>query len=125
MNILTLIIFLPLIFGLLIAVLPSTMRESFKYITLGATLLQLCMAIWLYIHFKTGAAYGGIIHEDQFQFVQKRAWIDLNLMSLGKLQAQYFVGIDGISVGLLVMSSIIMVVAAVSSWEIKTNLKGF
>jgi NADH-quinone oxidoreductase subunit M len=125
MNILTLIIFLPLVFGLLIAVLPNALRESFKYITLGATLLQLCLAVWIYFNFHTGGAYGGIMHEDQFQFVQKVSWIDLNLMSLGKLQAQYFVGIDGISMGLLVMSSIIMVVAAVSSWEIKTNLKGF
>src|ERR1700761_8535197 len=125
MNILTLIIFLPLLFGLLIAVLPSRLRDSFKYITLGATLLQLCMAIWIYVNFKNGAAYGGIMHEDEFQFVQKVPWIDLNLMSLGKLRADYFVGIDGISVGLLVMSSIIMVVAAISSWEIKNNLKGF
>jgi len=125
MNILTLIIFLPLVFGLLIAVLPNSWRENFKYIALGATLLQLGMAIWIYCNFQTGAAYGGIMHEEQFQFVQKVPWIDLNLMSLGKLQAQYFVGIDGISVGLLIMSSIIMVVAAISSWEIKSNLKGF
>ena len=61
----------------------------------------------------------------QFQFMQKIPWIDLNLGSMGAMQADYFVGIDGISVMMLVMTSLVMVIAALSSWEIKSNLKGF
>jgi NADH-quinone oxidoreductase subunit M len=38
MNILTLLIFIPVLFGIIIMLLPSSMRNSFKYITLGATL---------------------------------------------------------------------------------------
>jgi len=125
MNVLTLLIFIPLLFGLVIALVPSQYRGSFKFITLGATLVQLCISIWIYLHFQNGAAFGGIMHEDEFQFVQKLPWINLNLGTLGKMQIEYFVGIDGISVTLLVMTSIILVIAALSSWEIKTNLKGF
>jgi NADH-quinone oxidoreductase subunit M len=125
MNILTLLIFIPVLFGFIIMLLPSSLRSSFKYITLLATLIQLSMSIWIYLHFKTGAAYGGINHEDQFQFVQKLPWISLNLGSMGKMQIDYFVGIDGISITLLVMTSLVLVIAALSSWEIKSNLKGF
>jgi NADH-quinone oxidoreductase subunit M len=125
MNILTLLIFIPVLFGLIIMLLPSSLRSSFKYVTLLATLIQLGMSIWIYLHFKTGAAYGGINHEDQFQFVQKLPWISLNLGSMGKMQIDYFVGIDGISITLLVMTSLVLVIAALSSWEIKSNLKGF
>jgi NADH-quinone oxidoreductase subunit M len=125
MNILTLLIFIPVLFGFIIMLLPSSLRSSFKYITLLATLIQLGMSIWIYLHFKTGAAYGGINHEDQFQFVQKLPWISLNLGSMGKMQIDYFVGIDGISITLLVMTSLVLVIAALSSWEIKSNLKGF
>jgi len=125
MNILTLLIFIPLLFGLVIALMPSNWRGSFKYITLLATLLQLGMSIWIYLHFKTGATYGGIANEGQFQFVQKLPWINLDLGGMGHMQMEYFVGIDGISITLLVMTSLVLVIAALASWEIKSNLKGF
>ena len=125
MNILSLLVFTPLIFGLLIVVLPSSLRAGFKYITLFATLVQLGISIWIYMHFQTGANFGGINQEGQFQFVQKLPWINLGLGSLGKMQIDYFVGIDGISVMMLLMTSVVMVIAALASWEIKSNLKGF
>ncbi len=125
MNILSLLIFTPLLFGIVIMLLPSSLRNSFKYITLLATLVQLGISIWMYLHFKTGAEYAGINTESQFQFMQKLPWISLDLGTLGKMQIDYFVGIDGISITLLVMSSVVMVIAALASWEIKDNLKGF
>ncbi len=105
--------------------MPSDWRSSFKYLTLLATLIQLGISIWIYLNFKTGVAYGGVVNESQFQFVQKLPWININLGSLGRMQMQYFVGIDGISITLLVMTSLVLVIAALSSWEIKSNLKGF
>ncbi len=122
---LTLLIFIPILFGIVIVVLPSSLRASFKYITLLATILQLCGSIWLYLNFKTGPGYAGVTGESQFQFVQKLPWIHLDLGSMGKMQIDYFVGIDGLSITLLVMTSLVMVVAALSAWEIKSNLKGF
>jgi NADH-quinone oxidoreductase subunit M len=125
MNILTLLIFTPVLFGFIILLLPSSLRASFKYITLLATLVQLGLSIWMYMNFKTGAPFAGISHEEQFQFVQKVPWIHLDLGAAGKMQIEYFVGIDGISITLMVMTCLVMVVAAVASWEIKSNLKGF
>lgn len=125
MNILTLLIFLPILFALVIAVLPSTMRNSFRYLALLATLLQLGLSVWMYTQFKTGPAFAGVDKEAGYQFVQKLPWINLKLGADNALQVDYFVGVDGISIVLLVMSSLVMVVAALSSWEIKSNLKGF
>jgi NADH-quinone oxidoreductase subunit M len=125
MNQLTILIFIPLLFGLIIALMPSTLSGSFKYITLLATLVQFGMSIGLYLNFKNGVAFGGIATESQFQFVQKIPWINLDLGSMGHMQMDYFVGIDGVSITLLVMSSLVMVIAALASWEIKSNLKGF
>jgi NADH-quinone oxidoreductase subunit M len=125
MNILTLLIFIPVLFGLLIVALPTSLRVIYKHINLLATLIQLGLSIWMYLHFKTGAQFGGINHQDQFQFVQKVQWISLDLGTMGKMQIDYFVGIDGISIMLMVMSSFVMVIAALASWEIKSNAKGF
>src|SRR4051812_47060171 len=111
MNILTLLIFISALFGLLILALPSSLRQSYKYITLAATLIQLGLSIWLYLNFKTGTAYAGISQESQFQFAQKTPWISLDLGSAGKMQVDYFVGVDGISILLLVMTAVVMVIA--------------
>lgn len=125
MNILTLLIFTPMLFGLIILALPSSWRVSFKYITLFATLVQLLLSVLLYLNFKTGPSFTGINQIDRYQFVQKLPWISLDLGAMGKMQIEYFIGVDGISIMLLVMTSLVMVVAAVASWEIKSNLKGF
>lgn len=124
-HILTLLIFTPVLFGILLLSLPGSMRNSFKYFALSATIIQLVLSGWLYFHFQTGASFSGINHAGQYQFAEKASWISLNLGSLGKMQIDYFIGVDGISIGLLFMSSLVMMVAVLASWEIKTNLKGF
>jgi NADH-quinone oxidoreductase subunit M len=125
MNILTLLIFSPILFGLLILLLPTSLRNIFKHITLLATLVQMGISMWLYLNFKTGSAFAGISNEGQYQFVEKLHWIGLNLGGMGKMQIDYFVGVDGISIMLLLMSSVVMVIAAISSWEINKNHKGY
>ncbi len=124
-HILTLLIFTPLLFGVILLLLPVSLRNSFKYVALAATLVQVVLSGWLYFHFQTGASFSGINHAEQYQFAEKVSWISLSLGSLGNMQIDYFVGVDGLSIGLLFMSSIVMAVAILASWEIKTNLKGF
>jgi NADH-quinone oxidoreductase subunit M len=125
MNILTLLIFIPVFFAVLILVLPSAWRGSFKFLTLLATLIQLGLSVWLYTHFKTGSAFAGVSNESQYQFVQKTPWINLDLGSTGHMQVDYFVGVDGVSIPLLLMSAVVMCIAALASWEITSNVKGF
>ncbi len=124
-HILSLLIFTPLLFGVLLLLLPVSLRNSFKYLALAATLVQVILSGWLYFHFQTGASFAGINHAGQYQFKEEASWISLNLGTLGQLQVDYFVGVDGLSIGLLFMSSMVMFVAGLASWEIKTNLKGF
>jgi NADH-quinone oxidoreductase subunit M len=125
MNILSLLIFSPVLFGILILILPDDLRNIFKHITLLATLVQLALSVWLYMHFHNGASFSGVNNEGQYQFMEKAHWISLNLGSMGRMQIDYFVGVDGISIMMLLMSSIVMVIAALSSWEINKNHKGY
>ncbi|QEC52828.1 NADH dehydrogenase subunit M [Anseongella ginsenosidimutans] len=120
MNWLSIIIFLPVVFLVLILLLPARFREWYRYITLGTALLQAGIACIIYMGFDRQAAGA-----DQFQFVEKIPWIHLSLGNLGKLEIDYFLGIDGLSAPLLILSAIVMVAAAISSWEIKDNLKGY
>jgi len=123
MGILSLLIFLPLLATVLILVLPSALRHSFKYIALGITLLQFGIAGWMYSQFNAAAT--GINHTAGFQFVEQLPWIRLSLGSLGNLEIDYFVGIDGVSLPLLVLSAFVMLMAIGASWRMDKNLKGY
>jgi NADH-quinone oxidoreductase subunit M len=125
MNILSIITFLPILAAVLILILPSAYQLRYKYITLGVTIIQLALSAFVYVNFKSDTANAGVIVENQYQFIEKLSWIRLDLGTLGKLEIDYFLGIDGISMPFLFLTSLVMLVATVSAWEIKTNLKGF
>lgn len=120
---LSFIIFLPLFASLCILLIPSAYRSLYKYIALGFTLLQLGLAAYLYHQFDN--TLSGINDIQQFQFVEQAEWIRLNLGTIGALEIDYLVGLDGISLPLLLLSAVVMLMAIGSSWNIQKNLKGY
>lgn len=118
MNWLSSIIFLPVVFLVVILLLPQRFKQWYRYITLAAALLQVVIACIIYTGFDKGSGAG-------FQLVEKTPWIHLSLGNLGKLEIDYFLGVDGLSAPLLILSAVVMLGAAISSWEIKENMKGY
>ncbi|WP_423147264.1 complex I subunit 4 family protein [Rubrolithibacter danxiaensis] len=123
MSVLSVLIFLPLLAAFLILALPKALDKTYKYVALGVSVVQLLISCFIYSRFDAKAA--GVNKEAGFQLVEKLHWIGLDLGNLGKLQIDYFVGIDGLSMPFLFLTSLIMLVAVLSSWEIKDNLKGY
>ncbi len=124
-NMLSILIFLPLMAALVIILLPSSFRERFKYIALGTSIVQFVLTLSIYLNFKASFSYAGVSRENQFQLLEKIPWIRLDLGSIGKLEIDYFLGIDGLSMPFLILSALVMFVATLASWEIKSNLKAF
>lgn len=124
-NTLSILIFLPLVAALVIIILPSSFQERFKYFALGTSIVQFFISIFIYLNFNSSAAFAGVNREGQFQLIEKINWIRLDLGSIGKLEIDYLLGIDGLSMPFLVLSALVMFVATLASWEIKTNLKAF
>ncbi len=123
MNLLSVLIFLPIAAALLILILPSAFQQRYKYIALGVSLIQFFLSVFIYTFFNNTSA--GINKEEQFQLIEKLSWIRLDLGNIGKLEIDYFLGIDGLSMPFLILSALVMFVATLSSWEIKTNLKAY
>lgn len=123
MGLLSLLIFLPLVAAIVILLLPATMRQNYKYIALGFTAIQFVLLGWLYTQFDNTAT--GINQASGFQFIEQLSWIRLDLGSLGQLEIDYFLGVDGVSLPLLVLSSIVMLMAIGASWNITKSLKGY
>ena len=122
---LSLLIFLPVAAAILILILPSRVERGFKFISLGVSLVQFLLSFFIYLNFNSDSSAAGINKADQYQLVEKLAWIRLDLGGIGKLEIDYFLGIDGLSMLFLLLSSLVMFVATIASWEIKTNLKAY
>ncbi|WP_306552246.1 NuoM family protein [Daejeonella sp.] len=119
------LIFLPLIAALLILVLPSRFQQHYKYITLGVSMIQFVLSLFIYLKFNSSAFAAGINKESQYQLLEKLPWIRLNLGNIGNLEIDYFLGIDGLSMPFLILSALVTFVATLASWEIKTKLKAY
>ncbi|MDO6390404.1 NADH-quinone oxidoreductase subunit M [Pontibacter sp. BT731] len=116
------LIFLPLLAALVVLLLPVRLERGIKAVTLGGTLLQLAVALWLYLGFDGTAVANG---QTGYQFVEKLDWIGFSLGSLGRFQIEYFVGVDGVSIGMVLLTGIIGVIGVISSWNITKNIKGY
>lgn len=122
---LSFIIFTPLLGVLLLLILPEKHVKS-RIIALGAVLLQMIFTVMLFIFFQSGkGAPAGVLREGDFQFIEKVRWIWLDLGNWGNLAIDYFVGIDGINLPMVVLASIVLVIGAISSWNITQRPKAY
>jgi len=129
---LTLITFLPLLGMIVLLAIPSGKDEKsketsinlFRWITVGFTFVQLLIALVIYANFDINLA--GVNNPETFQFVERVSWIRVQGMPLlGDLHIEYFVGIDGISAPMILLTAIICFVASFSSWSISKAHKGY
>lgn len=67
----------------------------------------------------------GVSDIDGFQYVERTSWIDLSLASFGKLSAEYFVAVDGLSISMVVLSVLILLIGVISSWNISDKARGY
>ncbi len=122
--ILSLITFLPVLGMFLILFMKKEQPKSIKYLTLGITAFQVVLAVILLANYNYSAA--GIYQEKSFQFIEKFRWINISGISwLGNVKIDYFMGIDGLSMPMVLLTALISFIAAISSWTIEKSVKGY
>lgn len=100
---LSLLTFLPLIAGLVIAGLGDQKRLA-RTLAFGASLLSLALALVLGNNFNPASG--------ELQFVERHEWIP----SLG---VHYFLGVDGLGLLMVLLTSIVVPMAMLASWRIQ------
>lgn len=108
---LTIVIFLPLIGSLILLFINSNRKELLKYTAFIFSLITFLISLFLFFEYR----------ENQlgFQFITKFDWIK-------GLNISYHIGIDGISLLLVLLTTFITPITLLSSWEnIKHNLKEY
>lgn len=90
------LIAVPMIGALVILMIPSNRKDVFKQVAAITSIITAMLSIYLLINFETGTA--------EFQFVQSITWIE-------QLGITFSLGVDGISLFLIVMTGVIFPIA--------------
>ncbi len=103
---LSILLVLPVVGSILLAVLPRDRVSLLKGVAFATTLVVLVLSLALYFNFQTGAP--------GFQFEEVRPWIPT-------LNIGYHVGVDGISLFLVLLTTLLSALAVLSSWRAITE----
>ena len=104
---LSLIIWLPIVFGILVLAVGGEGREVItKWLSLLGSILGALVVIPLWLQFDRS--------ETAFQFVEFLPWIDT-------FNINYHLGIDGISLILILLNVVTTIFVVVAGWEVITK----
>jgi len=107
--ILSLMIFIPLVGAALVLLLPSGAHNQIRWTAVAVSVPPLLLAVRL---------LGGFQPDHGFQFVQRAAWIPA-------FGIDYFVGVDGISITMIVLTALLCFICMIASFGIETGVKGY
>lgn len=108
--ILSIILFTPLTAALLILLIPGERKEEIRVTALAAAFIAMFLAAWVY--FSYDVASGG------YQFIEKYAWLPF-------LGISYHVGVDGLSVPLVLLTGVVMFTGVLISWGLDDRPREF
>ena len=122
--ILTFLTFIPMLGMVIILFIKKENISVIKYTALFATGIQVILAAVLMSNYNYSA--GGINDVSSFQFVEKFRWITVpDFPWIGTIKVDYFMGVDGLSTPLVLLTAIVTFIATLSSWTIDRQLKGY
>ena len=100
---LSLVVFLPLLGAIVMMVIPKAEEDLHKVVALVASLGALAVGIYVLVQFDYDAS-------SQLQFVVDESWIDV-------INSRYIIGLDGLSLPLLVLSLAVVPLCVIYSWH--------
>ncbi len=122
--ILTLITFLPILGMIVVLLLPKEKTRVIQITAAVATGLQAVLAIVIWMTFNPSLA--GINDVSQMQFVERLPWIVIpETPWFGEIRIEYFLGIDGLSMPMVLLTALISFLATFSSFSITKSVKGY
>lgn len=116
-HLLSILIFLPIVGALLVALLPGERPSLFRWIALAITFTEVVLSVLAYTYCVPA--------NPAYQLLEQADWITLPLGSLGVASIDYLVGIDGISLPLVLLSAVVMLVGVISSWTITQRTRAY
>ena len=102
LGLLSVVIWLPIAGGLVTLAFGDQRARAARWAALVSSLLTLAACVALYTGFANGTA--------KFQFIERLAWIPA-------LRSQYYLGVDGISLPLILLTAFMTVPVIIAGWS--------
>jgi NADH-quinone oxidoreductase subunit M len=121
MGLLSLLVLIPFGTAMAIVFLPPSrapLIRVFAAVGSGLVLIVTAIITYQFLHLTPGAAAMRGATETQLQLVERYEWFK----SMG---IQYFVGVDGISVAMIILTAIINFAGVLASWQVTHRAKEF
>ena len=115
---LSLIIFAPTIGAFLLAWFDKKAEEPMRIFALGVTIVTFFLTLQLYGQFDADAGFLRQGGEEAGQLIVTAEWIP-------QWNINYTLGVDGISMPLVLLTSFTSLLAMAASWSIKKQVKGY
>ncbi|MBI4678278.1 MAG: NADH-quinone oxidoreductase subunit M [Elusimicrobia bacterium] len=112
LPLLSLITFIPLAGALAVLCLPKDLRRAIEGVSLAAAAVPFALSAWLYFAFDRSTA--------AMQFVERHGWI-----SSSAVRIDYYLGVDGLSAPLVMLTALMSLVALIASLGIKERFKEY
>ena len=114
---LNLLIFLPLIVAVLMLLIPPAQSDRLQPLSVLTGLLQVIMAILLVLNWQPDSK--------TYQAESLAPWFSVSSGDRVLFSAGYHVGLDGLSLPMVLLTAVVMLVAAVLSAKVKSQIKGY
>lgn len=125
--VLSLIVGAPLVGALLVLLMPAGRGSWIRWTALLFTLVPLALSLWLYAAYEP--ALGGAAYTEKATWLSIPLNTDLNLRDQGvlsyKLVFDYHLAVDGISLPLLLLATVVSTMAALASTHIRKRWKTY
>lgn len=111
-NILTLILFSPLVGGLIVLLLPGGNNNLIRRVALVLSLVPLVFTLNAWLQFGSAPVVDG------FRFQQQLAWYPA-------INASYHLGVDGLSMSMVLLTTLLAPLAILASFSVEEKIKGY
>jgi NADH-quinone oxidoreductase subunit M len=109
-NLLSLILFSPVLVAVLVALLPETETRLIRWVAFLGSLVTLALALYLWFNFNRAAP--------GFQFQEHYVWY-------AAINSTYHLGVDGISLTMVLLTALLTPLAILASYTIQDRVKAY
>ena len=106
LPILSLLIWAPILGGIWVLYAGDRQEETVKYLALGVSIITFILSAFLVFYFDTGT--------HKMQFIELAPWIEA-------FSINYHLGVDGIAVPLIILTTFTTVLIVLAGWEVIEN----
>ena len=105
-HLLSILVWLPVAGGILTLLLGDARVAAARWVALVTAVATFLLSLPLWVHFTIGTA--------DFQFVERASWIPT-------FHADYHLGVDGISMPLILLTAFITIPVVIAAWTVITQ----